>query len=113
MKKPIRGNGRPGWTIGILLFFLVLGGLGAGRTMKKEGSEIEVTGRIFVAGHEPFSQVALEQDDGLVFILTGENQKELRGLQGRRLTITGVLGEKTARGAQAIEVRSFRAAKPK
>jgi len=113
MTRRIQNIPKPAWTIGLLLLLFFLGGLGAGKTMKKEGKEIEVTGRIFIAGHEPFTQVALEQDDGLVFILTGENEEELRTLQGKRLTITGILGDRTTRGAQVLDVRSFRAAKPK
>jgi hypothetical protein len=89
----------------LLAFFL--GTLGAG-SMKADKAEIQVTGRIYVMGNEPFTQVAIQLDDGKVYALTGEYDKELRGLQGKRVTVKGKLSGKTPRGAEAIEVKSFR-----
>lgn len=93
----------------LLLFFL--GNLGAG-SMKME-EEIQVTGRIYVMGHEPFTQLGIELDNGKVYALVGEHDKELRGLQGKRLTVKGKLGGKTNRGAEAIKVSSFKVAESK
>ncbi len=85
---------------------VLLGIIGAG-SMKGEKEEIQVTGRIYVMGNEPFTQVAVQLDDGKVYALIGEYDKELRGLQGRRVTVKGKLSGKTPRGAEAIEVKSF------
>jgi hypothetical protein len=38
----------------------------------------------------------------------GEHEKELRSLQGKRLTVKGKVGGKTTRGVEAIEVKSFK-----
>jgi hypothetical protein len=72
-----------------------------------EKDELQVTGRIYVMGNEPFTQVAIRLDNGKVYALTGEYDKELRNLQGKRVTVKGRLSGKTPRGAEAIEVRSF------
>ena len=90
--------------LGVLLLIL-LGTLGAGSMKDKE--EIQVTGRIYVMGNEPFTQVAIQQDDGKVYALTGEYDKEFRRLQGKRVTVKGKLRGKTTRGVDAIEVKSF------
>ena len=90
---------------GVLLLFF-LGNLGAG-SMKADKGEIQVTGKIYVMGNEPFTQVGIELDNGKVYALLGKHDKELRGLQGKRLTIKGKLSGKTTRGAEAIEVKSF------
>jgi hypothetical protein len=88
------------------LLLVLLGTLGAG-SLKMKKDEIEVAGRIYVMGNEPFTQVAIQLDDGKIYALTGEYDKELRTLQGKRLTVKGRLSGKTARGAEAIEVKSF------
>ena len=81
--------------------------------MKGGEEEVQVTGRIYVMGNEPFTQVAIQLDDGKVYALTGEYDKDLRALQGKRLAIKGKLSGKTPRGAEAIEVKSFQALEPK
>jgi hypothetical protein len=113
MSRWIRDDPKQVWIVGLLFLTVVLGGLGAGKHMPKERNEIEIMGRIYIAGYEPFTHVALEQDDGMVFILTGGNEKELRALQGKRLVVTGILGGRMARGAQSLEVRSYRPADKK
>jgi hypothetical protein len=84
---------------------LILGSLGAG-SMKMEPEEIEATGNIYVMGNEPFTQVAIRLEDGRVFALVGEYDKELRSMQGKRLTVRGKKGEKTRQGADSIEAGS-------
>ncbi|MCX5910222.1 MAG: hypothetical protein NTY64_24375 [Deltaproteobacteria bacterium] len=79
--------------------------------MKGEKGEVQLTGKIYIMGNEPFTQVALEQDDGQVYALIGEKEKELRALQGKRLTVTGVGRGKTARGVESIEVRTYQVPK--
>lgn len=88
----------------LLTFLTFLVNIGAG-SMKNQ--EIEATGRIFVMGHEPFTQVALELADGRVFVLLGSHDKELRDLQGKRLNIKGISRGKTPQGVEAIEVKEF------
>ena len=86
--------------------------LGAG-SMQVTKDEVEVTGRIYVMGNEPFTQVGIELDNGKVFALVGKHDKELRGLQGKRLTVKGMPAEKTTRRVDAIEVKSFQIMEPK
>lgn len=90
------------------VFFLILSiffaTIGAG-SMKNQ--EIEVTGRVFVMGHEPFTQVAVELADGRVFALIGSHDKDLRAMQGKKLNIKGVSRGKTPQGVETIEVKEF------
>ncbi|MBU4202331.1 MAG: hypothetical protein L6243_01320 [Candidatus Altiarchaeales archaeon] len=51
-------------------------------------SGIEVRGRIYVTGNEPFTQLAVEAPEGS-YCLTGAD--ELRNMQGQTLTIRGEL----------------------
>lgn len=88
----------------IALAFLAI--LGAG-SMRMDKDEIEVVGRIYVMGNEPFTQVGIKLDDGKVYALIGEYDKELRSLQGKRVVINGRRSGKTPRGAEAIKVKSF------
>ncbi len=84
-----------------------------GELQRKMEEEIQVTGRIYVMGNEPFTQLGIESDDGKVYALIGEQDKDLRGLQGKRLTVKGKFAGKTNRGAEAIRVSSFGAAESK
>ena len=97
--------------LGVLLLVL-FGTLGAG-SLKMKKDEVQVTGRIYVMGSEPFTQVAIQLDDGKVYALTGGYDKELRSLQGKRVTVNGRLSGKTPRGAEAIEVKSFQLSEKK
>lgn len=94
-------------TIFILLSFIFTATLGAG-SLKKGSEEMEISGKIYIMGNEPFTHAAIQMDDGQVFALVGEQEKELRRLQGRRLLITGKPSAEEPRGARAIEVKSFR-----
>ena len=90
-----------------VLFLILLGNLGAG-SMKVDKDEIEVTGKVYLMGGEPFTYVGIQLDDGKVYALIGEHEKELRSLQGKRLTVKGKVGGKKNRGVEAIEVKSFK-----
>jgi len=88
------------------LLLVFLGTPGAG-SMGMAKAEIEVTGRIYLMGNEPFTQVAVELDDGTVYALLGDRGKELRGLQGKRLIIRGRLSGKRAQGVETLQVQSY------
>ncbi len=90
-----------------VLFLILLGNLGAG-SMKVDKDEIEVTGKVYLMGGEPFTYVGIQLADGKVYALSGKHEKELRSLQGKRLTVKGKLGGQTTRGVEAIEVKSFK-----
>ncbi len=96
----------------ILLAFIGAATLGAG-SMKKGSDEMEVIGKVYLMGNEPFTYVALKTDDGQVYALVGEHEKELRRLQGRRVKVVGKPSEEKPRGARAIEVKSFRVVEEK
>jgi hypothetical protein len=100
-------------SVAVTVLLLVLSGIIGEGSMKGGEEEVQVTGRIYVMGNEPFTQVAIQLDDGKVYALTGEYDKDLRALQGKRLTIKGKLSGKTPRGAEAIEVKSFQVLEPK
>jgi hypothetical protein len=89
-----------------MLLLVFLGTPGAGG-MGMTKAEIEVTGRIYLMGNEPFTQVAVELDDGTVYALVGDRGKELRGLQGKRLIIRGRVSGKKAQGVEALQVQSY------
>ncbi len=76
--------------------------------MKLGSEELEIVGRVYVMGNEPFTQVALKLDDGQVYALLGEHDKELRGLQGKRLSVVGTPSKEKPRGAKALVVKSFK-----
>jgi hypothetical protein len=89
------------------LLVLIFGGaLGAG-SMNPGGKEIQLVGKVYVMGNEPLTYVALRLDDGEVYILQGEYDKELRSLQGKRLSVTGIKGEEKIRGAKTLQVINF------
>jgi len=74
------------------------------------GSLITVRGRIYITGNEPFTEVALESQDGKVYILKGWGVNELRGLQGRIVEVEGRLMKRRVeeKGAQeVIKVEKF------
>ena len=90
-----------------LLISIFLLTLGAG-SMKSKSDEIQLVGRVYVMGNEPFTLVALKLDDGEVYALLGEHDKELRGLQGKRISVVGKASEEKPRGAKAMIVESFK-----
>ncbi len=96
----------------VTLLLVLFGNIGAG-SMKMEQEEIQVTGRVYIMGNEPLTQVAIRLVDGKVYAMTGDYDKQLRSLQGKRLSVVGKPSGKTARGAEAIEVKSFRILEPK
>jgi len=109
--KGNRGNGKSIFCR-CLIIFIVLGTLGAG-TLKMESDEMEVTGKVYLMGNEPFTQVAIETRDGQVYVLLGEQTKALRLLQGRRVSVVGKPSEEKPRGAKAIEMKTFEVLKEK
>ncbi len=94
----------------LLILLTLLIHIGAG-SMKNQ--EIEVVGRIFVMGHEPFTQVAIELANGRVLTLEGMHEKDLRNLQGKQLMVRGVSKGQTPQGIEVIEVKEFRLADSK
>jgi hypothetical protein len=94
------------------LVFIFLGTVGAG-SMKMNKDEIQVTGRIYLMGNEPFTQVGIEGENGNVFAVIGEYEKELRGLQGKCLIAKGNLSGEKTRGVEVIEVKYFKVMEPK
>jgi hypothetical protein len=52
---------------------------------------IEITGRLFVSGNEPFTELSIERDDGSVVVISRESRlyRELHGYQGRVLRLKG------------------------
>ncbi len=102
----------PGGFLFGALFLVLLGTIGAGN-LKMKKDEVQVTGRVYVMASEPFTQVAIQLDDGKVYALTGGYDKELRSLQGKRVAILGRLSGITLRGAEAIEVKSFQLSEKK
>jgi hypothetical protein len=97
-------SGRSFYLLALLFAWAAL--LGAG-SLKMGADEIQVTGRVYVMGNEPFTVVAIERDDGKVYALVGDQEKELRKLQGKRVTVRGKLSKERPRGAEAIDVTSY------
>lgn len=90
----------------VVLTFAWAALLGAG-SLKMGAEEMEVTGRVYVMGNEPFTVAAIELDDGKVYALVGDHDKELRKLQGKRVTVRGKMSKEKPRGAEAIDVVSY------
>lgn len=53
------------------------------------GTPITISGRIYITGNEPFTEVALACEDGKIYVLRGSRVKELRALQGKIVEIKG------------------------
>jgi len=71
-----------------------------------QDSGIEVEGRIYVTGNEPFTQLAVETPEGS-YCLTGAD--ELWDMQGQVLTIRGELVDEVCATSlgKTIEVEGF------
>ncbi|MBI4495746.1 MAG: hypothetical protein HY697_02315 [Deltaproteobacteria bacterium] len=91
--------------VSAVLLGTLFGVCGAG-SMKAE-KEVNVEGRVYLMGHEPFTEVAIETPEGKVYALTGEPVREIRRLQGKRLRLTGRFAGESARKVKRIEVQSF------
>ena len=107
LDSPVRSCRYPRIASFLCLSFILVAALGAG-SLKGGKEEMEATGKVYVMGNEPFTQVAIRTDDGQVYALVGERAQELRRLQGRRVAVAGRPSEEKPRGARAIEVKSFR-----
>ncbi len=97
----------PGLLFSSIVFVIACGPLPFGRAQVEKPS-FQVTGRIYVMGNEPFTQAAVEADDGRVFALTGKDARQLRAFQGKRLTLEGTLTGKNSRGVEELEVKSYK-----
>ncbi len=92
----------PGCMVFLMATFLLAGCCRSGQTM----DEIHVaTGRIQVIGNEPFTRLALQADDGTVYVLRCEKKVEaiLAGEQGHRVQVEWRVMEKVPEG-NAINV---------
>lgn len=96
----------------VVLTFAWAALLGAG-SLKMGADEVEVTGKVYVMGNEPFTVAAIELDNGKVYALVGDHEKDLRKLQGKRVTVRGKLSKEKPRGAEAIDVVFYELAGPK
>ena len=69
---------------------------------------IEVRGRIYVTGNEPFTQLAVETPEGS-YCLIGPLAEEIQQMQGQTLTIRGELVDEVCRTAlkETIYVEGF------
>jgi hypothetical protein len=61
------------------------------KSMKED--TLEITGRLFVGGNEPFTVLALEREDGSALVIHEDTAvyRELHRLQGTVVTVWGVL----------------------
>lgn len=68
----------------LLSFFL----LSCSGSKQDDGSGL-IEGKIYMTGNEPFTHLAVEREDGQVFILSGpeELMKELQELQGKTVKL--------------------------
>ena len=57
--------------------------------------EIQVTGRVYVLGNEPCTQRVVQMDDGRIYALTWEYDKQLCSFQGKHLFVVGKPGART------------------
>ena len=69
---------------------------------------IEVRGRIYVTGNEPFTQLAIETEGGN-YCLIGPLAEEIQQMQGQTLTTRGELVDEVCRTAlkETIYVEEF------
>lgn len=65
----------------LMLLFALLGGC---------SSSGKIVGTIYVIGNEPFTQVAVEDSAGIIYRIetTKELERQLRGLQGRKVELS-------------------------
>jgi len=72
---------------------------------------IDVVGRIYIVGNEPFTEVAIETEDGETYAIVGEVADSLRKMQGELIEIKGKLKGKTSYTKQSIYVVGYRKCK--
>ncbi|HID93577.1 MAG TPA: hypothetical protein EYP60_05725 [bacterium (Candidatus Stahlbacteria)] len=72
---------------------------------------IDVVGRIYIVGNEPFTEVAIEVEDGKTYIIVGEVADSLRKMQGEIVEIKGKLKGKTSHTKQSIYVVEYKRCK--
>jgi hypothetical protein len=79
------------------IFFLIIGCRSSKDVQHKtedgqtDMQVVEITGRLFVSGNEPFTELALEQVNGSIVIINRESTRyrELHAYQNRTLTLKG------------------------
>lgn len=72
---------------------------------------IEVVGRIYIVGNEPFTEVAIETEDGKAYVIVGEIADSLRKMQGKLVEVKGKLKKRASYTKQSIYVLEYRKCK--
>ena len=72
---------------------------------------IDVVGRIYIVGNEPFTEVAIETKDGKTYVIVGEVADSLRNMQGEVVEIKGRLRGKTSYTKQSIYLVEYKKCK--
>ena len=72
---------------------------------------IDVVGRIYIVGNEPFTEVAIEVENGKTYIIVGEVADSLRKMQGEIVEIKGKLKGETSYTKQSIYVVEYKICK--
>jgi hypothetical protein len=75
---------------------------------QKDESMITVTGVIRLVGNEPFTHLVLTTDEGKVYLIKGNFEKELRHLQYQRITASGKEMQPTGGFKYSIDVQEYK-----
>lgn len=73
----------------------------------QRGDFIELTGRIYSMGSEPFIQLGLETSDGEVYGIVGEKARELWRFRDKMVRLEGYSAGRTPRTEKSIEVIDY------
>jgi len=65
---------------------------------------IEIVGKLYIVGNEPFTKVAIEAEDGKTYVIMGAITDSLRKMQGKVVRVKGKLMGKTVYTNQSIHV---------
>lgn len=82
-----------------------------GRTRVGKTEQVVVSGRVYIMGNEPFTEVAIEAEGGKVYVLHGEKADGIRKLQERIIEIKGSLLPRQSREKgvhDVIVVKSYK-----
>jgi hypothetical protein len=69
---------------------------------------ITITGTIRVIGNEPFTHLVITTDGGKDYLIKGELEKELRGLQYQRVEINGEELPPSGGFKYCVEVKGYK-----